>query len=254
MATATQTTVRANQRAGTSPCVRCHAFRTPRAACLSGFSGSKATTAPPSESTERTPHQREPYAFARSTAFPLPSISRDRAVSHPDLTHSPDTAARCNIVTSAPLVTGPRKINRQLSGTSSSANLNSPITNNAPSNRQWQILEFTVTHTKQTTAPRSNRHFLRCLNLQIQHSQKFCRTRTALEGLLSTLDLQPSPFVSNRNNTSFKIPGNSLTINAERNPNRNTNRELRVAPRHPLITNAPFLRNNFHAGLGRRIP
>ncbi len=107
------------------------------------------------------------------------------------------------------------QINRQLSGTWCSANHNSPITNKTPSNRQWQILEFNVTHTKQTTAPRSNRHFLRCVNLPIQQSQEFCRTRAALEGQPSTLDFQPSPSVSNRNNTSFKIPGYSLKINVE---------------------------------------
>jgi hypothetical protein len=32
-------------------------------------------------------------------------------------------------------------------------------TGSVVSNRQWQILEFTVNHSKQTTAPRSNRHF-----------------------------------------------------------------------------------------------
>ncbi len=122
------------------------------------------------------------------------------------------------------------QINRQLSGTLRNTNHNSPITNKTPSNRQWQILEFNVTHSKKTTAPRSNRHFLRVVNLQIQHSRGFYRTRPAHEGRTSTLKSQPSPLLPNRNNTSFKIPGNSLKINAEGNPNRNTNRELPLAP------------------------
>ncbi len=187
MVTATQTTVRAAQRAGTSLAVTSRAFRSPRAACVSGLSISDDSTVPPSTSVESTADQREQHAFARSTASARRSVSHDRAALHPDLTHSPTFAARCNIVTSAPPVTGLRKINRQprrlespvsptkqtlatqinrqLSGASSSANHNSPTTNNATSNRQWQILEFTVTHTKQTAAPRSNRHFLQYLNL-----------------------------------------------------------------------------------------
>ena len=132
------------------------------------------------------------------------------------------------------------QINRQLSGTSSSAIHNLPITNKTPSNRQWQILEFTVTHTKQTTAPRSNRHFLRCLNLQIQQPQELCHTRLTLDGLLSARNFQPAPLVPNRNNPSFKIAAKSLKINAERNPNRNTNRELRITPHHPRIANDAF--------------
>ena len=139
------------------------------------------------------------------------------------------------------------QINRQLSGTLRSANHNSPITNKTPSNQQWQILEFTVTHTEQTTAPRSNRHYLRCLDLQIQQPQELCRTRAAFEGRLSTLDLQPSPIISNRNNTSFKIAGNSLKINVERNPNRNTNRELRLTPFLRSHTPAPTALTAQHA-------
>lgn len=131
-------------------------------------------------------------------------------------------------------------INRQLSGILCDANHISPITNNAPSNRQCQILEFPVSRTKQTPASRSNRHFLRCLDRSIQQSQDFYRTRPAPEGPPSTRDFQPSPFVSNRNNTPFKITGNALKINIARNPNRNTNRELRIAPRHPLITDQAF--------------
>ena len=138
-------------------------------------------------------------------------------------------------------------INRQLSGTLRCANHNLPITNKTPSNPQWQILEFTVTHTKQTTAPRSNRHFLRCVNFQIQQSQEFYRTRPAPEDQPSTLDFQFSPFVSNRNNTSFKIAGNSLKINIERNPNRNTNRELRLAPFLRSHTPAPAALTAQHA-------
>jgi hypothetical protein len=128
------------------------------------------------------------------------------------------------------------QINRQLSGTVCSVNRNSPITHNAPSNRQWQILEFTVSSTKQTPASRSNRQFLRSLNLQIQHSRKLRRTRARLEARPSTLLFQPSPSLSNRNNASFKIPGNSLKINVERNPNRNTNRESRPAFHKSAIT------------------
>ena len=122
------------------------------------------------------------------------------------------------------------------------------------SNRQWQILEFNVTHTKQTTAPRSNRQFLRCLNLQIQQSQQFHRTRAALKSPAATLDFQPSPVVSNRNNTSFKIAGNSLKINIERNPNRNTNRELRLAPRNPRITNHAFSPQQLSCRIGAENP
>jgi hypothetical protein len=145
-------------------------------------------------------------------------------------------------------------INRQLSGTLCSANHNSPITNNAPSNRQWQILEFIVTRTKQTPASRSNRQYWHGLNSQLRQSEEFFRTRTSLEGLLATLNFQPSPLVSNRNNASFKIAGNSLKIRAKLNPNRNTKRQFWVTP--PIAHCAPitsFVRCNFHAGLGRRI-
>jgi hypothetical protein len=130
-------------------------------------------------------------------------------------------------------------INRQLFSALCSANHNSPFTSKDPSNRQWQILEFTVSCTKQTPASRSNRQFLRCLDFQIPHSQKLCRTRAALEARPSTLDFQSSLPVSNRNNASFKIARNSLKINVERNPNRNTNRELR-APDCPARTNHGF--------------
>jgi len=145
-------------------------------------------------------------------------------------------------------------INRQLSGTLCSANHNSPITNNAPSNRQWQILEFIVTRTKQTPASRSNRQYWHGLNSQLRQSEEFFRTRTSLEGLLATLNFQPSPLVSNRNNASFKIAGNSLKIRAKLNPNRNTKRQFWITP--PIAHCAPitsFVRCNFHAGLGRRI-
>src|SRR5579863_2389821 len=128
------------------------------------------------------------------------------------------------------------QFNRQLSRTSCSANHNSPIAHNAPSNRQWQILEFTVSCTKQTPASRSNRQFLRSLNVEIQHSQRLSRTRAALEARPSTLLFQPSPSLSNRNNASFKIPGNSLKINVARNPNRNTKRKSRPAFHKSPIT------------------
>ena len=44
----------------------------------------------------------------------------------------------------------------------------SQITNHSHSNRQWQILEFTVTHTKQTTAPRPNRQYFAIFRSRIR--------------------------------------------------------------------------------------
>jgi hypothetical protein len=50
----------------------------------------------------------------------------------------------------------------------------SQITQKAVSNRQWQILEFNVTRRKQTTAPRSNRQYLRVWKLAIRSHQPTC--------------------------------------------------------------------------------
>jgi hypothetical protein len=50
----------------------------------------------------------------------------------------------------------------------------SQITQKAASNRQWQILEFNVTRRKQTTAPRSNRQYLRVWKLAIRSHQPTC--------------------------------------------------------------------------------
>jgi hypothetical protein len=154
--------------------------------------------------------------------------------------------ARLETVVTRTKQTPATQINRQLSGTLCSATHDSATTPHTPSNRHTPRLETAITRTKQTSALGSNRHFLHCFDLQVQQSQEFYRTRAVLEGQPSALDFQPSPLVSNRNNTSFKIAGNSLKINVDRNPNRNTNHELRVTPRYPLVGSENS--DPFHSG------
>jgi hypothetical protein len=84
-------TRRAIRRAGKSLAITYRGFRSAHAACVSGF--------------------------IVQVPFAPRSGSHSRAVSCPDLTHSPIDTAVCNIVTSVPLATDPSKINRKLSAT-----------------------------------------------------------------------------------------------------------------------------------------
>jgi hypothetical protein len=265
MGIATVTTGQRTRRTRTSLAIKHHPSGATREACVSGFSSSQDSTVPPSQPAGGTVYQCDRPAFAPPTAIALRSVfARPRARARTSATAAPYTSmlhcykrhspcsSHSSLTTSHCLFnrqprrleftvthtkeTPATQINRQLSGPSRNTNHNLPITNKTPSNRQWQILEFNVTHTKQTTAPRSNQHFLRFVNLQIPHSREFHRARAAFEGPPSTLDVQPSRSVSNRNNVSFKIAGNSLKIRAERNPNRNTKRESRPAFHKSPIT------------------
>jgi hypothetical protein len=130
------------------------------------------------------------------------------------------------------------QINRQLSGTLRITYHNSPIRNKTPSNRQWQILEFTVTCRKQTSAPRSNRHFFRVVNVT-NRAIRVSGLSAPTDSNAGRRSASPAHSISNRNNAAFKIRRNSMKINSEPNSNRNTNQGIAaVAVGESICNNA----------------
>ena len=156
--------------------MRTAAPATGRANRALGKSVAKNRPAPPATSAVRAPRTfpRRPAA----PAAPCNSMSQcyihvSSIANHPKFNRKP---RRLESIVSRTKQTPATQINRQLSATSCNTHrdasnhhnrLSAPaltcrlllVTHHCLSNRQWQILEFTVTHTKQTTAPRSNRHF-----------------------------------------------------------------------------------------------
>jgi hypothetical protein len=104
------------------------------------------------------------------------------------------------------------------------------------SNRQCQILEFTITCRKQTTAPHANRQYFRVVNAANR---------------VSSARPQAPHRNSNRNKTAFKNVANSLNANEKAFSNRNTNpvsTDAAPAPRRAM--NA---RRCIYASRARRI-
>ena len=120
------------------------------------------------------------------------------------------------------------------------AGYQSPVTNHSLSNRQSKILEFTVTTTKQTIAPRSNRQYFQVVNATNPAHCAF--------GVGAPLDSTGRPQavslthrnISNRNKPAFKNVANSKKPNEKGFSNRNTNAISLASP--PSLLATVFLR------------
>ena len=124
------------------------------------------------------------------------------------------------------------------------------------SNRQWQILEFAVTARKQTTAPHSNRHFFRVVNVA-NRAIRIAGFASQTNPNAGRRSFFPAHRISNRNNTAFKNVANSINPNEKAFSNRNTN-PFSANHQSPLTNHASPLANhafrpNFHT-ICRMIP